>query len=107
DLDRIEIARGEKAFDGFRIDMVGVAEIGQLPVERLDRGIGSNADRARLRSDDGVLAIRLIPDRDYLDSVFEGLYTCQQLCFCLMRKSVPGPNRILVERQTVIFHSLT
>ena len=42
-VDGVEVASIEKAVDGVQRDVVGVAEVGQLPAERLHRGVGGLA----------------------------------------------------------------
>ena len=67
-VDGIEIAGAEEAANGLQVNVVGVAIVRQLPIESLDGGIGGSARRGWFGADDGVLAIRLVPNRDDFDS---------------------------------------
>ena len=56
-IDGVEVAGRQKALDRGEIDVIGVAEVRELPVKFLHGGVGRGADRSRLGADDGVLAI--------------------------------------------------
>ena len=75
-VNREEIARLNEAADGFQRNVVCVAEVGLLPIERLDCGIGSLPNRGRLGTNDRVLAIRLVPDGDNFDPIFDRQHAC-------------------------------
>ena len=79
--------------------MVGVAEVGQLPAERLDGGIRGLARRSGLGADDGVLAVRLVPHGNDLDAAVERLYAGLQLRLGLVSEAVAGSDGIFVKHQ--------
>jgi hypothetical protein len=95
DVDGVEVAGGEEAADGFKSDVVGVEEVRQGPVERLDGGIGGDADRGGFGADDVVFAVGLVPDRYDFDAGVEGLEAGLELGFGLMGEAVAGADGVL------------
>jgi len=103
-VDGVEIAGVEETVDGFEGDVVGVAEVFQLPIERLDSGIGGLSYRRGFGADDLMLAVRLIPYWNDYDPIVESLHACLQLCFSLVREPVSCPNGILAKFQALVLH---
>ena len=69
DVNREEIGGIEKAIHGFETDVVGVNMPGLPPAEFRD-GLGSSgADTGRFGTDDCVLAMGFIPDRNDVDAL--------------------------------------
>jgi hypothetical protein len=56
-VDGVEVARCEKAFDGLQVDVIRVAEVRLRPVELCHRRIGRGTCGGRFGADDGMLAV--------------------------------------------------
>ena len=60
----VEIAGGQEAVHGAQADVIGVHVVGLRPAQFGHRGVGRGAHAGGLRSDDVVLAVRLVPNGD-------------------------------------------
>ena len=98
-VDRVEVARGQEAIDGFEADVVGVDVVRLLPAERLHRGVGRGPHARRLGADDRVLAVRLVPDRDDLDALLGGQHAGPQLRLRLVREPIADADGVFGERK--------
>jgi len=58
----VKVAGVEKPSNCVQINVIGVAEIGKSPAKRFDGGVGGRSRRGRLGADDGMFAVRFIPD---------------------------------------------
>ena len=63
DIDREEIRVREEAIHRFQPDVIGIDVPAFLPAERRDRRLRGGEHARRLGADEGVLAVRLVPDR--------------------------------------------
>src|SRR5579863_5789555 len=93
DVDGVEIAGREVAVYRLQGDVVGVAEVGKLPAEGGDGLVGGAAHRARLRTDDQVFAVRLVPDGNDLNALGERLAAGFELGLGLVGEAVAGSDR--------------
>ncbi len=84
--------------------MVGVAEVRQLPIKRLDGGIGGSARGGGLGADDRMLAVRFVPYGYNFDTAIQSHNAGLQLCLGLVREPIPGSYGILSEFQTLVSH---
>src|SRR6185436_11146307 len=84
---------------GGQIDVIGVHMIGTLPGEFADCCIGRNSNAGRLRSDDGVLAVRLVPHRDYRRTALGSHHASAQLRLGLMGEAVSHANREFLKQE--------
>ena len=98
-VDGVEIAGGEEAVHGFEADVVGVHVIGLLPAQFAHRGVGGRPHAGRRGADGGVLAVRLVPDRDDLGALFGGQHAGAQLRLGLVREPVADADRVFRQRQ--------
>ncbi len=89
----VEVAGSQKAVHGGEVDMVGVAKVGELPAKFRDRGIGCGADLRRLRTDDRMFPIGLVPHRNYIHARLGSDSARFELSFSLVRKSIAHANR--------------
>jgi hypothetical protein len=104
DIDGVEVAGRKEAADGLQCDMVGVAKIGMLPIERFDCCVRSLPNRSWFRTDNSVFAIRFIPNRNHGGSTRESFDAGLQLRLGLMRKPVACPDRVFAQLAILLFH---
>lgn len=89
DVQGKEVTRLEKSSHRLQIDVVRIQKIRLGPAKLLDRGIGGSTRLARLRSNNHVLTVRLVPHRNHLNPGIGGQNTRRKLRLCLMRKPIP------------------
>src|SRR5262245_26115273 len=78
-IDGKKIRIDNKVINRLAPDMVCVHMIRQSPAQRRHRGISGCPCRLRFRADNRVLAMRLVPNWDHLDSALGGLHARAQL----------------------------
>jgi hypothetical protein len=83
-----KVARSKKTVYSRQVDMIGIAIIRQLPAEVRDRGIGCGANGRRLRTDDQVLAVGLVPHWNHIHTGLAREDACFKLSLSLMRESI-------------------
>ena len=69
-IDGVEVAVRQEASHCFQADMIGIQEVRSHPAEGRHGGIGGGTGGRGLRTDDGVLAVGLVPDRNDFDTLF-------------------------------------
>jgi len=72
--------------------VVGIHGVGAFLCESCHRRV--RAQIIRLAADDGVLAVRFVPDGVNLQSVLSRGLHCAELCLALMRKAVAHANSV-------------
>jgi hypothetical protein len=77
--------------------VICVAKVWELPAKLGDGGIGCNADRERLRANDGVFTIGFVPNGDNINAGIAGENACLQLSLGLMTKAITNTNREFAE----------
>ena len=87
-VNREEVRWRDETIHRFEPDVVGVHVIRLLPAEFPDCRIRGGAGAGRFGTDDGVLAVGLIPDRNDIHALFCGHHACGQLGPALMCKTV-------------------
>src|SRR5690242_17760813 len=107
DVDGVEIAGRQESLDSLQPHMIGIDKVRPLPAQQLNRCIGLMANRGRLRADDVVFAIRLVPDRRHLYAALQRLHTRAQLGWSLTSKSIARANRIFRKRETRSRHDFS
>ncbi len=98
-IDGEEITRRDKSVNRCNRDVVGIHMVRQLPAKRVHRCVSSLARRKRLRTDDGMFAIRLVPHGYNFNPAGERIEAGLQLRLCLMCKAVAGSNGIFMKLQ--------
>ena len=88
DVEREEIAGIEEAIDGVEVDVVGIEQVVIFPAEGGDGLVGCLAGAAGFRADDGVLAVRFVPDWDDVGAELGGLDESCELGFCLVGETI-------------------
>ena len=88
DVERVEIAGVDEAVHGAEADVVGIDVVGLLPARSPHRRVGRGAHARRFGADDGVLAVRFVPDGDDVDAVVRRHHAGPQLGLGLMRETV-------------------
>jgi hypothetical protein len=78
-------------------NVIGVHVPSGFPAERGDGGIRGRADARGFGADEVVLAIRFVPDRDDLHTVFSDALAGGELCARLVRKPIADANGIFIE----------
>ena len=96
-VDGEKVAGIKEATYGFKGDVVGIKKVGQLPVERLDGGIGGLARGSRFGADDVVFAIRFVPNGNHFDTALKSLGAGLKLRLGLMSKPVSSPDGKFVQ----------
>ena len=87
-INREEIARLHKEVHVAQADVVRIDMIAARPTQRLDGGIGFGPDLRGQRADEGVLAMRFVPDRGDVNPLCLRANQRRQLRFSLMRESI-------------------
>ena len=110
DVDRVEVAVRQEAPHRFQADVIGIQEVRGLPAEGFHSRIGGGPGCGRLGADDGVLAVRLVPDGDHLHALRQGELAGLQLGLRLVGESVADADGKAAEDQGLahgLFRSLT
>jgi hypothetical protein len=68
-IDGEEIRAAKKAIDRIESDMVGIGMPGERPIGLPNRLLCGSSYTFRLRADEGVLAIGLVPNRNDFDTL--------------------------------------
>ena len=87
-VDRVEVAGVDEAIHGLEVDVVGVHVVRPFPAQLAHGRIGGGAYAGRFRADDGVFAIRLVPDGNDGCAVLRGHDAGLQLRLGLVREAV-------------------
>ena len=98
-VNREEIRIRNEAVHGFEPDVVGVHVVWFLPAERSDCGLGGGTGAGGFGTDEAVLAVGFIPDRNNFNALLGKFDAGLQLSLCLMSKPVSNSKRILPEFQ--------
>src|SRR5579884_3691122 len=88
DVNGEEIAWTSKSVHRFQIDVVCIDIVGFLPAERSDGFIRGGSRSTGLGADNRVFPVRLIPNRDDLDTLLGRQNAGTQLRFGLMSEPV-------------------
>ena len=92
-IDRKEVRTAQEAIDGFEADMVRIGVPGKGPTRFPDGMLGCGSNARRFGSDEGVFAVRFIPNRHHLDSLGENLLKSPQLRGSLVGKAIANAER--------------
>jgi hypothetical protein len=98
-IDGVEIRCGEEPVYGAEIDVVGIHVIGLGPAEFVDGGVCGGTNTIRLRSDNVVLAVGLVPDGDHVNAALGGHPAGVELRFSLVCKPIPDADRVFGKNQ--------
>ena len=97
DVNGEEIRVGDKAIHGFEADVVGVHMVRLFPAEGFDGGIGGGAGAFRFSADEGVFAVRFVPDGDEFRAELGGEDARLELGFALVGKTVAHAEGVFAE----------
>ena len=100
-VNRVKVRMRDETVDGFQPDMVGIDVVGFLPVKGFDGSVRGRAGCRWFGANGRVLAIGFIPDRNNFGAVLSGQNAGLQLGTGLTGKSVPYPERIFFEGQSL------
>ena len=83
--------------DRVHIDVVGIHVPTRSQPSAIHRRLGSVVHTLRLRTDEAVLAVGFIPNRNHINPLLSQFHARLQLCCRLMRKPVAHANGIFLK----------
>src|ERR1035437_2934421 len=98
-IDGVKVAGVDKTVHRGEVDVVRVHVVGLPPVRLPNGGVGRQADAGRLRPDDSVLAVGLVPDRDDGEAALRGHDARLQLGARLLPEPVAHAERELAKAE--------
>ena len=99
DVERVEVARRDKAIHRVQIDVIRIDIIGLLPAQFLDGSVCGGTHAVGFRTDDHVLTVGLVPDRNDFNARFRSQLAGPQLRLGLVCKPVSDAECIFFNFQ--------
>ena len=100
-VQREEIMGIEEGIHVVETDVIGVDVVGRAPSERRRGGVRLAAHVGRVRADQGVLPVRLVPDRRDLHASLPRQEEGAELRLALTPEAIPEPHRVFPDSSHV------